>query len=77
MSAPTERRICWPEPDATCLEGGCIHCDGHPFRKLSVIERYAARAGQLPNRYGDETQDAMRAHAYGLKHRWCNRVEYR
>lgn len=19
-------RICWPNPDSVCLQGGCIHC---------------------------------------------------
>jgi hypothetical protein len=66
-----ERRICWPNPDATCLHGGCMYCDGHPFRKLSTIERYARRVGVLPHR-GKGEDDALHAYRYGLSHDFFN-----
>lgn len=46
----TKRRICWPNPDATCLEGGCSYCNDYPYRGTSVIRRYAENAGVLPHR---------------------------
>jgi hypothetical protein len=59
-----KRHICWPDPDATCLEGGCSHCIDHPERSVSEIELWAGRAGQVRNRGNDETQDARTALAY-------------
>ena len=66
-----ERRICWPNPDATCLNGGCIWCDTHPFRKLSTIERYARKAGVLQHR-GTGSDDAVHAYRYGQLHNFFN-----
>jgi len=66
-----ERRICWPNPDATCLHGGCMWCNDHPFRKLSTIERFARRAGTLPHR-GRGEEDAQHAFQYGLRHAFFN-----
>lgn len=63
----THRRICWPKPDATCLEGGCGYCDMAEFRAVSIIRRYAETAGVLPNR-GLGEQDAMTAFRFGLEH---------
>jgi hypothetical protein len=65
------RRICWPDPDATCLEGGCIHCNDHRFRKLDDIRDYASRAGMVPNRAEGE-QDAWAAYQWGLAHGFVN-----
>lgn len=66
-----ERRICWPDPDATCLNGGCSWCNTHPFRKISTIERYANKAGVLPHR-GKGEDDAVHAFRYGLAHHFFN-----
>lgn len=74
MDGPTvgrrapRRRICWPEFDATCLEGGCIHCDDHPYRSMTTIERAARAMGTTKNRYGDEVVDAVAAYEYGRTH---------
>lgn len=46
----TERRICWPNPDAVCLQGGCGYCNEKPFQPLDKILRYAQRHG-LPESY--------------------------
>ena len=48
----THRRICWPDPDATCLAGGCIYCNDHPLRSMRTIRRYANSAGVLVHRGG-------------------------
>lgn len=41
-----ERKICWPDPDRVCLEGGCGYCrmDGD-WKKISTVENYSKRAG--------------------------------
>lgn len=67
----TKRRICWPDPDATCLEGGCIHCNANTFRSLTTIERYARRAGVVQNR-GEGEKDAWDAYQWGLRHGFAN-----
>lgn len=67
------RRICWPSPDATCLEGGCLYCNEAPFRALRTIDEYVVSAGVLPNRGKGETE-ALDAWRYGLA-RGFNGVE--
>lgn len=59
-----KRRICWPDPDATCLEGGCIHCEDHRPRSLAVIRRWAEQAGEVRNRYGGGRVSAVEALRY-------------
>lgn len=71
MSDISQRRICWPNPDATCLEGGCIHCNEHPFRTLGSIMRYAWRAGTLPQRAQGE-KEAWDAYRYGYNGNFYN-----
>lgn len=71
MVKVAERRICWPEPDATCLHGGCIHCNGYPFKALSTIRRYALKAGVLPHR-GQGEQSAIDAFEYGYRNGFFN-----
>lgn len=67
-----QRKICWPDPDATCLEGGCIHCDTGPWKNYGTIANYARRAGVVPNR-GFGEQDAWAAWQYGLEHEFFHR----
>lgn len=69
MSRPSRIRICWPNPDATCLQGGCAHCQDEPPRARSTIENYAKTAGQVPNRSGNGTVDAWQAWLYGEQRR--------
>ena len=71
MAQVEQRRICWPKPDATCLEGGCGYCNDEPFRDVAQIRRYAERAGVIPNRAQGE-QDALRAFTYGHQRGWNN-----
>ena len=61
-------RICWPNPDATCLEGGCIYCSDARPRSLAVIELWAESAGNVANRGSRATTDAADALKYGLTH---------
>lgn len=67
----TERRICWPDPDATCLEGGCIYCNEHPFRSVKTILRWAEGAGVLRNRAIGE-KPALDAFFWGESFGWGN-----
>lgn len=71
ISKITHRRICWPNPDATCLNGGCSHCNGHLFIAVQVIRNYAEQAGVLPHRASGE-EDAMKAFRYGELRGWNN-----
>jgi hypothetical protein len=41
------RRICWPTPDAVCLQGGCGYCNDSRFRSLNTIRKYAESNGLL------------------------------
>jgi hypothetical protein len=61
-----ERRICWPNPDSTCLEGGCIHCIDAPFRTFTEIRLYVSRQGSLPDRDLGRQKLAMVAWHDGL-----------
>lgn len=63
----THRRICWPDPDALCLKGGCLSCAHGPWKRISTVKRYARRHRQLPDRYGGMA-DARVAFEYGLLH---------
>lgn len=40
-----KRWICWPDPDAVCLEGGCGHCVDHELVALSRVAAYARAHG--------------------------------
>jgi hypothetical protein len=70
------RRICWPNPDATCLEGGCSYCDAWDFRSIREIREYAAGAGTVPNR-GNGEQLASEAFQRGLDNDFYGRVQVR
>lgn len=52
-----------------------MDCNHHPFRALSVIERYARRAGVVPNR-GTGEQPALGAYQTGIDNLWYDRVDY-
>jgi hypothetical protein len=45
--AITKRRICWPYPDAVCLQGGCLYCNDYPFKSVSVIQQHAEQSDEL------------------------------
>ena len=73
MNPREQRRICWPRPDATCLEGGCSYCNSYPWRDVSAILNYARRVpgGVLPNRAQGATP-ALEAFEYGRDAAWGN-----
>jgi hypothetical protein len=77
------RKICWPNPDATCLEGGCGYCMDGVWRSINTIRRYAEEAsktgdGTLANR-GIGRTPAMEAFLYGatLPGRVNNNIKWR
>jgi len=70
------RKICWPTPDATCLEGGCGWCEFGVWKTLDQVEAYASKAGVLKNR-GIGEKPAMQAYRYGLDRDFHNRVPLR
>jgi hypothetical protein len=48
-----KRRICWPNPDQVCLQGGCVLCQDEVLVSLDNIRVYAVRKGWLYDyRYG-------------------------
>lgn len=70
-----EIRMCWPNPDNVCLEGGCAHCaEGSDARwiPLDEVMVYAdkhrvatmGRHGQMGSLYD--------AFTYGMHHDWHN-----
>ncbi|QDF18300.1 hypothetical protein SEA_DAKITI_87 [Gordonia phage Dakiti] len=71
MSEVIARRICWPTPDATCLEGGCGYCNMEKFRAISTIENYARSAGMVYHRGGQQV-DAWSAYVSGLGNGFFN-----
>lgn len=66
-----QRRICWPDPDATCLEGGCIYCNDHPFRNVGEIARYAQNAELVEHR-GGQRLSGWEAYLNGRRNYWGN-----
>lgn len=34
-------KICWPNPDRVCLQGGCIYCQDNVGQILSEVRKYA------------------------------------
>lgn len=68
-----QRRICWPAPDLTCLEGGCGYCNSHRFRDVAGILRAVKRGLVRPVNRGNGTEgDPMKAFRYGERHGWNN-----
>lgn len=68
-----QRRICWPDFDCTCLEGGCGYCNEHPFRSVSTIEGAIERdMGTSFNRGDGSPGDLRESLNWGMRHNWCN-----
>jgi hypothetical protein len=65
VSAVRRRRICWPNPDAVCLQGGCSYCNDYDFRPLAEVFRYARRTGQTSDYW------------LGWDNFWWNRIDTR
>lgn len=64
-----QRRICWPDPDATCLVGDCDYCNFYPFRSVDSLIQYARRVGMRPHRAGGQ-ESAWQALQYGQRRGW-------
>lgn len=62
------RRICWPNPDLVCVEGGCIHCNDHEWRKVSEIRAYA----HDPGHWGPLRAALDEAFEFGAAHNFYN-----
>lgn len=60
VSAITYRKICWPTPDAVCMQGGCGYCNDNPMRSIITVRAYA------------RTHDMMKDFRYGEDTRWPN-----
>lgn len=56
------RRICWPNPDEVCLQGGCLYCEDGKLVSLDNIRNYAF------------SHDLIEAFMYGLGN-LSNRIE--
>ena len=78
MKRITHRRICWPDPDATCLNGGCGYCNHYPFKSVKELRKWA-EGKELHHRFteGGKLYDALKELEYGLKNEFFNvRVRY-
>jgi hypothetical protein len=68
------RKVCWPEPDIICADGGCIYCESSRVRKGVVAISDAV--GGIPTDYiwrgGDDTPGRIPSFYYG-----ATRVPYR
>lgn len=67
-------KICWPNPDATCLEGGCTYCPDGEWVNVTDVAAYAREIGDLQHR-GGQVVDAYAAFAYGQRTNWFNQVK--
>lgn len=65
-----QRRICWPDFDATCLEGGCGYCNTNRFRDVAAIERAVKRG--LGSRGNGTDADLEKAFKWGVRHHFAN-----
>jgi hypothetical protein len=70
------RKICWPNPDATCLHGGCGYCEDGKWKTLVELKLYADKAGVLPHR-GRGEERAIEAFVYGVINGFFGRVPLR
>lgn len=66
MNRNVEIRLCWPNPDWCCLEGGCGYCSGgrekdHKWKTAQQWQAYAEKKGLLQN------------WSYGCRSQWPNR----
>lgn len=70
-----EIRMCWPDPDDVCLEGGCVHCaEGANSAWVPLNDVYAyvnRRRDSRPGR-GNRWVSLWKAFWYGAHHDWHN-----
>lgn len=39
----SSRKICWPNPDRICFEGGCLYCKDSRWIKVDTMLRYISK----------------------------------
>lgn len=61
MKLITQRKICWPNPDAVCLEGGCGYCNYEKFHTIDEIRKHVDKHPKLEKAFN-----------YGSSHNWNN-----
>lgn len=63
------RKICWPNPDATCLEGGCSWCeiDGEIKTEKQLVE-YINNVVEVQNRGNSNYVNSKEALEWGIRH---------
>lgn len=60
------RRICWPEPDATCLEDGCGYCHDRPFVSGAKIALFVEMTPTVVHRGNGAVVKSEDAQAYSI-----------
>lgn len=66
-----QRKICWPDPDSVCLEGGCGYCNSGVWKSVEAIEVYAYKVG-IKTLEGGGTADYPRSFRWGRDYGWPN-----
>lgn len=54
------KKICWPNPDVVCLQGGCVHCSYGEWVKVTTILAYAKKDEALYKAYLEGTRNPLR-----------------
>jgi radical SAM superfamily enzyme len=65
------RRICWPDPDAVCVAGGCTYCNDHLFVQAQVIVNWIERQPEpTRTRYRREWRYGYLRDFFNVETRW-------
>lgn len=70
-----EIRMCWPNPDDVCLEGGCIHCaegSDSTWVPLDEVHAYVHARRDVQTGRHNRVISLRRAFEYGLRTDWHN-----
>lgn len=67
-----QRKICWPNPDWCCLEGGCGYCNSGQWRSIAQIAFYAIKVGVKTYDDGRPSKDYPAAFRWGRDWGWPN-----
>lgn len=60
-----KRRICWPNPDAVCLQGGCSYCNDEEYQPLYIIWKCA------------QTNNLEEDYKIGRENDWYGRIDFK
>jgi hypothetical protein len=65
-----KRKICWPDPDCTCLEQGCGYCASSKITKTKTqLLTYVDEHPELTHRgTGAKLYNSYNALVYGIEH---------